>query len=85
MRDAIYAEINAERARQEAKFPGRTPAHDIGDLLKLAVLHEESGEVANALIEGDREGLRKELVQVAAVCVAWLEAMPAGDDGTGEA
>lgn len=32
-------------------------------------------EVFEALAEGDRDGLRRELIQVAAVAVAWVEAI----------
>lgn len=39
-----------------------------------AILAEEAGEVAKAVLERDDRGLEFELVQVAAVCVAWLEA-----------
>ena len=49
---------------------GRTP-HPV----KVAVLTEEVGEVARAALEHDTDGLRLELVQVAAVAVAWLEAL----------
>lgn len=41
----------------------------------FAVLGEEVGEVAKAILEDDYEGLRTELVQVAAVAVAFLEEM----------
>jgi NTP pyrophosphatase (non-canonical NTP hydrolase) len=49
-------------------------------LLWLAILTEEVGEVAKAILEGaegalDVEPLRRELVQVAAVAVAALEAL----------
>jgi NTP pyrophosphatase (non-canonical NTP hydrolase) len=44
--------------------------------VKAAVLAEECGEVARAVLEVDMRGLRDELVQVAAVAVAWLEGMP---------
>ena len=47
----------------------------VSDLAKLAVLTEETGEVARALLEQDPDQLRTELVQVAAVAVAWLEAL----------
>lgn len=41
---------------------------------KLLVLAEEVGEVAEALLERQHiSHLRTELVQVAAVCVAWIE------------
>lgn len=39
----------------------------------LTVLVEEVGEVAKALLEGNN--LEEELIQVAAVCVRWLEEM----------
>jgi hypothetical protein len=53
-----------------------------GDFTRLAVLAEEFGEVANAVLEtaygssGD-EHLRDELIQVAAVAAAWVEAVDA--------
>lgn len=51
-----------------------------GDFTRFTVLGEEFGEVANAVLEtaygsdNDRH-LREELVQVAAVAVAWCEAI----------
>jgi len=39
----------------------------------LAILGEEVGEACKAVLEGDAEGYRKELVQVAAVAVAAVE------------
>jgi NTP pyrophosphatase (non-canonical NTP hydrolase) len=38
-----------------------------------SVLLEEAGEVARAVLEKDHDNLQVELVQVAAVCVKWLE------------
>lgn len=83
-------EITRERERQEElKTAGRFQftCADAGLTLaeKLACLMEELGEVAQEVLtqEGRRlardttgtpEGLRKELVQVAAVALAWLEA-----------
>ena len=79
-RGAIYQQINAERARQQAKWGG---PHDWGEgdcssphveeTTKLCVLSEEVGEVSRALLDGNKADLRAELVQVAAVAVAWLE------------
>ena len=60
-------EIAGERKRQDGKFGVET----MSDERWLAVLVEEVGEVARAILEGD--GLDEELVQVAAVCVAWRE------------
>jgi hypothetical protein len=53
-----------------------------GDMTRVAVLAEEFGEVANAALEtaygADTDAhLRKELIEVAAVCVAWIEAIDA--------
>lgn len=49
-----------------------------GDTMRYAVLGEEVGEVANAILEGSGDDdLREELVQVAAVAVAWVEAIDA--------
>ncbi len=82
-RGDVYALIDAERGRQSAKWG---PPHVWGEgdcsspwvepMVKVAVLSEECGEVARAVLDGDTVGLRGELVQVAAVAVAWLEGMP---------
>lgn len=82
-RDAIFAAITAERARQHAKWGGE---HDWGSgdcsgdgvalTVKLTVLAEEFGEVARAILEHDTEGLRREATQVAAVACAILESLP---------
>ncbi len=79
---AIREAIRAERARQHAKW-ARDHAHGHGDCsspdvspaVKVAVLTEECGEVARAFLDGDEDGLRRELVQVAAVAHAWLECL----------
>jgi hypothetical protein len=78
----VFTAIMLERARQGRKWSG---SHDwgVGDCsgrgvageVKLAVLGEEFGEVARALLDKKPAQLRKELVQVAAVAVAWLESI----------
>lgn len=80
--EQIWAAILAERQRQAAKWGGE---HDWGHgdcssdgvsaAVKAAVLAEECGEVARAALDGTM-GLQDELVQVAAVAVAWLEGLP---------
>lgn len=83
----VLLEVYRERVRQdELKVAGRFP-HTCADAElspgeKLAVLVEEVGEVARALSEdagnaNDKHGveLRRELVQVAAVAVAWAESL----------
>jgi NTP pyrophosphatase (non-canonical NTP hydrolase) len=45
----------------------------VADPVKAAVLMEECGEVARAVL--DIADVRSELVQVAAVAIAWLEGL----------
>lgn len=81
--------VARERARQEAlrasgKFSWTCSDPLVSDAHKLAVLAEEFGEVSRAIVEQlidvtrrDVPALRAELVQVAAVAVAWCEALDA--------
>lgn len=74
---AVLDRISAERRRQEeladaGRWGGKRIA-TVGSGHRLAVLVEEVGEVAQAM-QGDGD-LETELVQVAAVAVAWLEAI----------
>lgn len=71
--EEIIRSILLERDRQDELHPGDTPADDIDPFRKLAYLVEEVGEASEALQERDDDGLAEELVQVAAVAVAWLE------------
>ncbi len=85
--DEALDRVRAERARQdELKADGRFVATCADDYLddseKLAVLMEEVGECARAVLERDRlvsdrhdANLKKELIQVAAVAVAWAESL----------
>jgi NTP pyrophosphatase (non-canonical NTP hydrolase) len=99
--DKPYAEIYAERDRQESlkvsgKFFWTCADKDVSHQAKLAVLAEEFGETAREVVDYDigvakynveklefpphrklyfLKRIRKELIQVAAVCVAWCEAI----------
>lgn len=75
-RDPIHSAVDDERRRQDEKWgwPNAGLASD-NVYKKVAILAEEMGEVANAVLEGDHENLKVELVQVAAVCFAWLESI----------
>ena len=71
------ADITAERSRQDSKWGDQSGNHDA---TWLAVLSEEVGEVAQAHLHNVYGGkaagtLRAELVQVAAVAVAWIDAL----------
>lgn len=67
-RDEIFHKIEMERDRQDTLHP---EWH--GDTHGLVVLAEEFGEIAKALYENDKQELKDEIIQVAAVCVRWLE------------
>lgn len=81
-RSDVYAAIDAEREAQQRKWGG-THGWGHGDCsgtgitgtTKMAVLAEEVGEVARAVLDRTPDRLRTELVQVAAVAVAWLESL----------
>ncbi|OQW34855.1 MAG: hypothetical protein A4E20_01375 [Nitrospira sp. SG-bin2] len=79
-RQDALAEIVAERNRQERLKASGKFAHSCADnalshTACLPVLAEEFGEVARAICEWDTLNLRDELIQTAAVCLAWLEGL----------
>lgn len=66
-KEIIFDAIEQERARQDA-------LHEWGNNTnRLAVLVEEVGEIGAALQEPHQGNLDEELVQLAAVCIRWLE------------
>ena len=67
---AVMEMIAEERQRQDAKWG---PDRVLTPMLWLTILMEEVGEVARAILERDWANLLIEIVQVAAVAVAWLE------------
>ena len=79
-RPDIVALIDDERERQAAKFGGLhgwgfgdCSSRRLPEIVKVAVLTEECGEVARAVLDQlDDTELIAELVQVAAVSIAWL-------------
>ena len=82
--EAALELVRDERRRQDGlKAAGRfafTCADLAPDLMKLPILAEEVGEVSRLLCEAfqhelDEKRLREELVQVAAVALAWIEAL----------
>ena len=83
----VFTRISAERGRQslllrQGKLLFNCSSIVVDPRRKLRVIVEELGEVAEALFrleasdsKASREHLITELVQVAAVAVAWLEAL----------
>lgn len=64
--------VRQERNRQDRKWGVSFP--DRPDEKWLTILAEEFGEVANAMLEHQTdEEIEAEIVQVAAVCVSWLQ------------
>jgi NTP pyrophosphatase (non-canonical NTP hydrolase) len=81
----IFLLISAERERQDQIHPftnyKSTDDEEVNvmknfflQLELLSVLGEEFGEVCRCIQSGDGD-LKEELVQVASVCVRWLEAL----------
>lgn len=80
--DKVMRLVQRERQRQHQKWDrphewgwGDCSSTGVARPVKLAVLLEETGEVARAVLERDAPSLRRELVQVAAVAMAWLESL----------
>lgn len=77
-REEVLRLVFEERDRQNAAWPKQWKPGGASAPKKLAVLMEEVGEVAKEVLEYPADtnyDLRKELVQVAAVAIAWLESM----------
>lgn len=74
-RKELFSLVRAERDRQDSKFGPHGGMNAYNDGERLCVLAEEFGEVARALNDSDFPNLQDELVQTAAVCIAWLETL----------
>ncbi len=77
-RREILRHVSAERDRQDGKWGGVPGIDRRDDHTYAAVLTEEAGEVCRAWLERNVEELREELIQVAAVAVAWVEELDNG-------
>jgi NTP pyrophosphatase (non-canonical NTP hydrolase) len=77
-RTIALGHVEDERKRQDAQWGGIPGLERRDDHTYAAVLTEEVGEVCKAWLERDTAALREELVQVAAVAVAWIEELDNG-------
>ncbi len=68
-RDILFAQIDMERSKQDKKWGEQNHS----PLKWLAILVEEVGEVAQAILQGNRLACYQELIQCAAVIIAWIE------------
>lgn len=81
VRERARQEQKCEEKRQEGQLWRTCADPAMSDEEKLAVLTEEVGEVARELCEAraarrpPAANLKTELVQVAAIAVAWIEAL----------
>lgn len=91
LQSIMYERDRQEQLKKEGKFEYTCadPVHSISNYRKATILGEEMGEVCNAVNEIDnclhrsdglgcdqaRIALRNELIQVAAVAVAWVESL----------
>lgn len=71
----VLEDVYVERLRQDYKW-GDQRTHS--NYLWSTILTEEVGESARASLEKDPAHLRKELIQVAAVAIAWIESIDGG-------
>ncbi len=76
----VFELIDAERDRQAVLWnpphawgEGDCSSPNVDAIVKAVCLSEECGEVSRAVLDIDRVAVRKELIHVAAVAVAWLE------------
>ena len=67
--DEILHDVRRERGEQITKWGNQSHIH----FKWMAILSEEVGEAAQEILHGHRSRLRRELIQVAAVAVAWIE------------
>lgn len=76
LKDVAFERIKQEQLRVAGKFSHTCASQQLKDGQKLAVLVEEVGEVAKAINESSgSDSLRNELIQVAAVAIAWVESI----------
>lgn len=68
---AVGDQVAAEELRRTGRFQYLADDEDCPDVMRLAALTEELGEVARCLHDGDRVGLPRELSQLAGIAIAW--------------
>lgn len=72
---AVQAQSYAEFLKEEGRLKFLADDPDCPDLLRLAALTEEVGEVARCVHDGNTSDLAIELAQTAGVALAWLAAL----------
>jgi hypothetical protein len=68
---AVQAQDYAEALKADGRLRWLADDPDCPDVMRLAALVEEVGEVARAMHDGDSEQVAAELAQVAGIALAW--------------
>lgn len=72
-RAAVFTDVSRERDRQD-RIHGEKSIVSCSAIMGFPILMEECGEVAKAYLDKRPDDFRKELVEVAAVAVAMIQA-----------
>ena len=67
----LAEQSHAETLKNRGRLRWVADDADCPDVMRLAALLEEAGEVGRAVHDGERDNLRTELVQLAGVAIAW--------------
>ncbi len=68
---AIASQLEAADLRNAGRMPYLADDRDCPDMMRLAALTEELGEVARCLHDDNQDGLATELSQLAGIALAW--------------
>ena len=72
---AIEQQQRAQDKRERGELEWLADDPDCPDVMRLAALAEELGEVARAIHDHDRDNLKTELAQLAGIALAWGAAL----------
>lgn len=76
VRKEILIEVFKERDRQDKKWGDQ---RNLSDMRWLGIVTEEIGETAEEVLSDSPEKMRKEVIEVCASALVWLECMDRGD------
>ena len=74
--NGLWEEIMQERKRQDEKWGDQ---RNLSDMRWLGIVTEEVGEAAEEVLSDNPVEMRKEVIEVCASALVWLECMDRGD------